>query len=106
MIQDTLKERGSRYGDFSDNARVTEQLLSALESAPSWEKAGPLQRQGAYMICHKLSRAFCGDPSYVDNWHDISGFATLVEERLSTSVPIGINKPPVSLGDESGYTKT
>lgn len=85
-IKDTLQERGYRYGDFSDNARITEELLTVLQTAPNWSTANEIQRQGAHMICHKLSRAFCGDVDYKDNWHDIAGFATLVEERLNVSI--------------------
>lgn len=34
------------------------------------------------MIFQKISRIVNGDPDYADNWHDIQGYARLVEERL------------------------
>ena len=37
------------------------------------------------MICNKMARIVNGDPSYIDNWHDISGYATLVEQELNTT---------------------
>jgi hypothetical protein len=36
------------------------------------------------MIAVKISRILTGDPNYSDNWHDIQGFAKLVENRLLT----------------------
>ena len=35
------------------------------------------------MIAVKISRILTGDPSHADNWHDIAGYATLVERRLN-----------------------
>src|SRR5690606_10084595 len=32
----------------------------------------------------KIARILIGDPNYADNWHDIQGYAKLVEERLPT----------------------
>jgi hypothetical protein len=34
------------------------------------------------LICNKISRIVNGDPWYHDSWHDIIGYARLVEERL------------------------
>ena len=35
------------------------------------------------MICNKMARIVNGDPNYIDNWHDIAGYATLVEQELN-----------------------
>lgn len=79
---DVLAQRGSRYGRFQDNANVTQQLEDILRAQPGWARAGNLQREAAHMILHKLSRAFCGDPDYDDNWVDIAGYGTLVVKAL------------------------
>jgi len=34
------------------------------------------------MICHKISRIVNGDPNYKDSWHDIIGYAKLIEDKL------------------------
>lgn len=34
------------------------------------------------MIQHKIARILNGGKSHVDNWHDIAGYATLVENEL------------------------
>jgi hypothetical protein len=39
------------------------------------------------MIQHKIARILNGDPTYTDNWHDIAGYATLVEQHLLKARP-------------------
>jgi len=34
------------------------------------------------MIAHKIARIINGDPNHLDSWHDIAGYATLVEQEL------------------------
>lgn len=34
------------------------------------------------MIAHKIARILNGDPNYADNWHDIAGYATLIDLQL------------------------
>lgn len=34
------------------------------------------------MICHKIARILAGDPNEPDHWHDIAGYATLVEKEI------------------------
>jgi hypothetical protein len=41
------------------------------------------------MIQHKVARILNGEPDYSDNWHDIAGYATLVDDLLSAK-PGGI----------------
>lgn len=80
-IQQTLAER-SRYGEFKHNAMLAQTLKADLRAFPNWEKLAPHQRQALDIIMDKVSRIVCGDPNYRDNWHDIQGYAQLVEERL------------------------
>jgi len=76
-----LTERGKRYGDFADHARVTQDILRALfAEAPQLTN---VHREALHMIAHKLGRIVCGDPDYVDSWHDIAGYARLVEKHLT-----------------------
>ncbi|MCR4532721.1 DUF6378 domain-containing protein [Acinetobacter venetianus] len=81
-IKETLQQRGARYGEFSEVAETTYQLQEALKrSQPSSMTSS--QIIALDMICNKMARIVNGDPSYIDNWHDISGYATLVEQELS-----------------------
>lgn len=83
VVADTLAERGSHYGDFTDNARYSQLIKDLVASSPGWGKATPVQREGLTMIIQKIARICNGDPAYADNWHDIQGYAKLVEDRLS-----------------------
>lgn len=81
-IDQTLAERGNRYGDFTDHARICQHLKSYAMSTDGWERLSDVQRQALDVIADKIARILSGDPNYADNWHDIQGYAKLVEERL------------------------
>ena len=83
-IDKTLEERGNRYGDFSEHAKVAQVLQTEMrECLPSgWNRLSAVQRQALTVIADKIARILSGDPNYADNWHDIQGYAKLVEDRL------------------------
>lgn len=80
-IEKTLEERGTRYGDFKDVAESTYQLQQVLKRSQA-SRMTPSQIIAFDMICNKMARIVCGDPNYIDNWHDIAGYATLIEKEL------------------------
>ena len=82
-INKTLEQRGSRYGKFKDVAATTYALQEILRNAKNHEHMTDDQVIALDMICNKIARIVNGDPSYIDNWHDISGYATLVEQELN-----------------------
>lgn len=89
-LKETLTERGSNYGPFKGHARITQllkillkQKLDSNESylgMPHYEQH--VINEALDMICHKLGRIVNGNPLYLDSWHDIAGYATLVETTL------------------------
>lgn len=81
-VSATLAERGGRYGTFIDHAHIAQGLQEVLHSAPNWSKLDPDMRQALCVICDKMARILNGDPYYGDNWHDIQGYARLVENRI------------------------
>lgn len=81
-ISGTLAERGSRYGEFLEHARITQAIKAAMADSPNWEKLAVDQREALEMIAHKAGRILNGDPNYHDSWHDIVGYAKLVADRL------------------------
>lgn len=81
-IARTLAERGTRYGDFSEHARITQAIKAAMADSPNWTKLAPDQREALEMIAHKAGRILNGDPDYHDSWHDIIGYTKLVADRL------------------------
>ena len=91
-INTTLAERGKRYGDFAGHAGVTQRIKAAIISAPRYARLTPSQREALEMIAHKIGRILNGDPNYPDSWHDIAGYATLVEQELLTAADGGAQK--------------
>lgn len=98
-VKSVLNERGARYGDFTDHARLAQQLVDAmrLHEVPAineltfiktrrpWDELSSVQRQALTVIADKQARILNGDPNYDDNWIDIQGYARLVQERLPQS---------------------
>lgn len=82
-IDETLDVRGTRYGTFEDNAHVAQELKRALRRGVQYQNLAADQMEALDQLCSKMSRIVTGDPMYDDNWRDISGYATLVLNRLS-----------------------
>lgn len=78
----TLNERETNYGDFSDNAEISQRLKVVVHSGRSWAQCNDTQKEALEMICTKISRIMGGDPDYVDNWHDIIGYAELAQQEI------------------------
>ena len=83
-VDTILKERGSRYGSFRDNSRISQELAHIVrkENAVRPQRTQiPLtyyELEAIEMIFHKIARIVSGDdPSYADNWDDIAGYAHL-----------------------------
>jgi len=81
-LNNTLKTRADRYGDFKDVAQISQDFMVVARGTSGWFRMDDTQREGTTLILHKLARALSGDPNYADNWHDIAGYAKLVEDRL------------------------
>ncbi len=81
-IEQTLAERGNRYGDFTDHARICQNLKRTMCAEAGWDRLTDVQKQSLEVIADKVGRILSGDPNYADNWHDIQGYAKLAEDRL------------------------
>ena len=81
-VDDTLNERGSRYGVFMDHALISQRLKSVMHSTPKWKHLEADQAEALEMLAHKIGRILNGDPDYHDSWHDLVGYAKLVADRL------------------------
>ena len=94
--EETLKERGERYGKFANHAAITQALKAVMLTGTSLELSDEVverirsrvslmesdQAECLEMIAHKIGRILNGDPNYGDSWRDIAGYATLVADRL------------------------
>jgi hypothetical protein len=81
-IEQTLAERGTRYGEFKDHARITQNIKRAMADSPNWDALSDDKKEALEMIAHKIGRILNGDPEYADSWHDIIGYSKLVEDEL------------------------
>lgn len=82
-IDATLAERGTRYGDFAEHARITQSIKDAMIYSPRWASLAPYQREALEMVAHKIGRILNGDPNYHDSWHDIVGYAKLAADEVA-----------------------
>lgn len=87
-MKETMKNRGSHYGEFTDVAILCQHMSTLVENADQtcgavWSKPmNPVQREAMKMILTKIARICVGDANHADSWHDIQGYAKLVEDRL------------------------
>lgn len=82
-IDNTLAERGKRYGDFSEHAEISQSIRRAMIDGPQWDSLTDDKVEALNMIAHKIGRILNGDPEYDDSWRDIAGYARLAEQNCS-----------------------
>lgn len=83
-IDATLAERQSTYGNFEDVAFVTENIMAVLGRVRvnGLQDLPNTHRMALYMIASKMARIVNGDFNHLDSWHDIGGYAKLVEKLI------------------------
>lgn len=74
-IDSILEERGKRYGDFKNHAKITQRIKEVYQDYGSWDNLTDSQREALEMKANKIGRIINGDPNYSDSWKDISGYA-------------------------------
>lgn len=91
-IDNTLAERGKRYGEFPTHAEITQGLKEVMWATPNWKALADDQKEALEMTAHKIGRILNGDPNYIDSWTDIGGYIRLVEKRLMDAEVAHLNK--------------
>ena len=81
-IEQTLLDRGKKYGPFSGHAQITQRLKNVMHGAENWHHLSDAKKEVLEMVVHKIGRILNGDPKYEDSWADIAGYAELVAKRL------------------------
>lgn len=81
-INTTLNERGTRYGEFTSHAVITQSLKRVMVDTTGWRKLSDDKKESLEMIAHKIGRILNGDPEYDDSWVDLSGYAQLIVNNL------------------------
>lgn len=85
-VEATLAERAARYGDFQGHAKITQGIKKVMHDSPGWDGLSDDKKESLEMIAHKIGRILNGDPEYHDSWHDIGGYASLVEQTLHSKL--------------------
>ncbi len=91
-IEETLAERQKRYGTLRGHAAISQGLKAVMQyqsledqtrgQMRNWDKLSDDKKEALEMIVHKIVRILNGSPEYRDNWHDICGYAKLIEDTL------------------------
>lgn len=98
QVDETLAQRGKHYGDFAKTFDVIQQIKDALKDGIGWAAMPPERREALEMIAVKLGRLVSGDSGHADSWHDIAGYARLVEESVTEKAsPLEAIKIPVRM---------
>ena len=84
QIEKILDKRAEQYGTFIRNADIAIKLKQVIHNAMVREDTQlyPDQLQALDMIATKIGRILTGNPSHLDSWVDIAGYAKLVSDRL------------------------
>lgn len=83
-VNETLKERGKVYGDYKGGSEFRANVMELIIDRYAKVNHGgmpAIHMVYVYDIVNKLSR-LAVTPYHIDTWHDIAGYATLVEEAL------------------------
>ena len=80
-VAKTLEDRDREYGKFSSVANMAQELKRTVDMYDKGDLDND-QREAIDMILLKISRIINGNPKNIDSWHDVAGYATLIENRL------------------------
>ena len=80
-IEQTLAQRQSQYGCFEDVAFVTQGMIELMRKC-NYDKMPASHQEALHMICSKMARIVNGDFNHKDSWHDIGGYAKLIEDEI------------------------
>jgi hypothetical protein len=96
-VDDTIKGRDESYGPFAKQAGMAQTLKMIMRVGRNWDNLDSDMKEALDMIAAKMSRILIGNPKVADSWHDIAGYARLVELRLASGVNLaGIQRQRMS----------
>lgn len=104
-LEKVLAERGKNYGDFKDQADLSQKLKELVithmitKNQSGAAKYTPYMAESMEIILHKIARIANGDPTHADSWLDIAGYARLVSDQIPV---VGVDRAVF----ESGLSTT
>ena len=93
-LEDVLKERGSRYGDFIDNAYISNFIKKMIKSRTTFpdDIQGALASEYVDNLAQKLSRFLCEPIEYTDTLLDIKGYCTVYLKFATVEIVVELDK--------------
>jgi hypothetical protein len=79
-IEETLAQREEQHGSFFTHCILENELRCMMEA--NGQDLDSVQMVGLGMIMHKIARILNNGHNHIDSWHDIAGYATLVEKYM------------------------
>jgi hypothetical protein len=93
-VNQTLIQRNNVHGDFFAGAVTGQNIEAVMHATPNWEQLHPGQKEALRVISQKIARILHGDPNFSDHWHDISGYAAIIDKKL-----VAVNTRPEAVGE-------
>lgn len=75
-----LTERGGTHGDFTDNARISQEIKRVMYSSKNWNEMHDIHREALEYIAGKIGRILSGRWDFQDSYDDIAGYAMLPQK--------------------------
>ena len=82
-IRETLKQRGSVYGNFSTLAYTSQSMKLVCRMNPGWFSLSKTERESIEMVLHKIARIVNGGggSKMKDEIRDCIGYLTLIADN-------------------------
>jgi hypothetical protein len=81
-VDGTIHAREKTHGEYELQSALSQEIKRIMRITPNWEKLRYPMRESLDMIAVKISRILHGDPTHADSWHDIAGYARLIDAEL------------------------
>lgn len=83
-VDDTLQAREKSHGPYRQQAQMSQLLKAIIHGHPNWKDLPAEHREALDLIMMKISRLLNGNSSEPDTWIDISGYAMLCYNLITT----------------------
>ncbi len=86
-VSNLIASRQGTHGSMAENSATIQAIKEIMRAAPNWAGMDPIYREALEMVAHKMGRILHGDPSYLDPWMDIAGYAQRIVETIKGRAP-------------------
>ena len=82
MIDKIQEERKNTYGEFAEQARISQNIKNAMKDSPNWDNLEPHMKESLEMNAHKIARILNGDRYHYDSWIDAASYLDLSAKEV------------------------